>query len=161
MTGVWLYFTPHLTFHAMKSAAEASDSAALTEHIDFPALKENLKGTFNARFAAEMASHKDAEPFAAAGAMMVAAFINPMIDALVTPESIEQMMSGEKPLQKRDAAGESASSGADDIQTDMACESFDRFVLNVSQKGDTEPIGLVLKREGLFAWKPKAIRLPF
>ena len=99
MTGVWLYFTPHLTFHAMKSAAEARDSAALTEHIDFPALKENLKGTFNARFAAEMASHKDAEPFAAAGAMMVAAFINPMIDALVTPESIEQMMNGEKPAE--------------------------------------------------------------
>ena len=158
--GVWFYFTPHLTLHAMKSAAEARDSAALTAHIDFPAVKESLKNAFNAHLAAEVASQKDAGPFAAAGAMFAAAFINPMIDALVTPESIERMMRGDKPMEKREAAKD-VESATDDIETEMAYESFDSFVLNVRKKGETsEPIGLILKRDGLFAWKLSAIRFP-
>lgn len=155
------YFMPHLTIHAMKSAAESRDSATLSGYIDFPAVKENLKGTLNAKIAADVAKQDESDPFAAAGAMMVAAFLNPMIDALVTPEAIEMMMRGDKPTAHRGGDSETTQSDKDDIQTEMGYESFDRFVLNVQKKGEEgEPLGLVLKRDGIFSWKLAAVRLP-
>jgi hypothetical protein len=157
--GVWFFFTPHLAVSGMRSAAEARDAARLSGYVNFPALKENLKATMNAKFISEVTKEKEANPFAALGAAMAAAFINPMVDALVTPESLALMMKGDKPHPgKSGAQSQQSDSRAD---TSMAYESFDRFVVTVKKKGETaEPVGLVFNRDGMFSWKLSAIRLP-
>jgi hypothetical protein len=156
---VWFFFTPYLAVNSMKSAAEARDAAKLASHVDFPALKESLKATFNARLAAEVAKGKQGNAFPALGAAMAAAFINPMIDALVTPESLAMMMKGEKPQSGKDGAPPRESDPGTD--TSMSYEGFNRFVVAVRKKGEAgEPVAFVLKRDGLLSWKLSAIRLP-
>jgi hypothetical protein len=155
----WFYFTPHLAVSGMKSAAEAKDAAKLSGYVNFPALKESLKASFNAKLASEVTKEKDGNPFAALGAALAAAFINPMIDALVTPESLAMMMKGDKPQPAKKT--EQTKSSDSDPDTSMSYESFDRFVVTVKKKGTTEePLGLVFNRDGMFSWKLSALRLP-
>lgn len=155
----WFYFTPHLAVSGMKSAAESKDAVKLSGYVNFPALKESLKASFNAKLASEVAKEKDGSPFAALGTAMAAAFINPMIDALVTPESLAMMMKGDKP-QPADKAEQTKPSDSD-ADTSMSYESFDRFVVTVKKRGSTdEPLGLVFNRDGMFSWKLSALRLP-
>lgn len=164
----WFYFTPHLAVSAMKSAAEAKDAAKLSDYVNFPAVKDSLKASFNAKLASEVPKN-NGNPFGALGAALAVAFINPMIDALVTPESLAMMMKGEKPkpannsVQSPSPESEivaSKSSESDD-DTSMSYENFDRFVVTVKKKGSTEePVGLVFNRDGIFSWKLSALRLP-
>ncbi len=157
--GTWFYFTPHLAVSGMKSAAEAKDAAKLSGYVNFPALKESLKASFNAKLASEVTKEKDANPFAALGAVLAAALINPMIDALVTPESLAMMMKGDKPQPAKNAT--QSKSSASDADISMSYESFDRFVVTVKKKGGAEePMGLVFNRDGMFSWKLSALRLP-
>jgi hypothetical protein len=155
----WFYFTPHLAAKGLKSAAEAQDSAKLSSYVNFPALKESLKANFNAKLASEVTKEKGNNPFSALGSAMAAAFINPMIDALVTPESLAMMMKGNKPQSTKKP--EQMKSSDADAEVSTAYESFDRFVVKVKKKGTTEePLGLVFNREGMFSWKLSALRLP-
>lgn len=155
----WFYFTPHLAVSGMKSAVEAKDAAKLSRYVNFPALKESLKADFNAKLASEVAKETDGNPVAFLGAALAAAFINPMIDALVTPESLAMMMKGDKPQLATNT--EEAKSSDSDVDISMSYESFDRFVVTVKKKGTSEePLGLVFNRDGIFSWKLSALRLP-
>ena len=162
MIGVWFYSTPYIAANNMKKAAEANDSATLSGYINFPSLKESLKANFNAILATEVAKNKDGNPFEALGAALAAAFINPMIDALVTPESLAMMMQGNKlNLEKGAPKAESKPSGISDTEMTMGYESFDRFAVSVKKKGDMDdPVTFVFHREGLVAWKLASLRLP-
>jgi hypothetical protein len=162
VVGVWFYFTPYIAANSMKKAAEANDSATLSSYINFPSLKESLKANFNAMLATEAVKSKDSNPFGALGAALAAAFINPMIDALVTPESLAMMMQGNKPdLEKGAARTEKKPTGASDTEMTMGYESFDRFAVSVKKKGDADdPVTFVFHRQGLLTWKLASLRLP-
>ncbi|MGA1372860.1 MAG: DUF2939 domain-containing protein [Pseudomonadales bacterium] len=159
LLGIWLFFTPYLTANAMRTAAEEGNGAKLSGYVDFPALKESLKASFNAKLASQVAKEADSNPFSALGAAMAAALVNPMIDALVTPESLAMMMNGEKP-EPGAAPADSSASRELDADIDMAYEGFDTFVVTVTKRdGGDEPVGLVLRRDSLFSWKLAAVRL--
>lgn len=155
----WFYFTPHLAVSGMKSAAEAKDAAKLSDYVNFPAVKESLKASFNAKLASDVTKEKGGNPFSVFGAALASAFINPVIDALVTPESLAMMMKGDKPQPAKST--EKTKPSGSDADTKMSYESFDRFVVTVKKKGTTEePLGLVFNRDGMFSWKLSALRLP-
>ena len=157
--GILFYFTPYLTLFSMKSAADAKDAAKLSSYVNFPALKENLKASFNAKLASE--TMKSDNPFSALGAAFASAFINPMIDGLVTPESLAMMMKGNKPQKNQESAILESTSSEDDVDMTMAYEDFDHFVVIVKKKGSSEePFGFVLNRDGLFSWKLSSLRIP-
>jgi len=88
------------------------------------------------------------------------AFISPVIDALVTPESLAMIMKGDKPqfgMSKKESP-----KPAPDTETSMSYESLNSFAVTIKKKNDTqEPVVLVFNRDGIFAsWKLSAIRLP-
>lgn len=160
--GAWFFLTPYLTVMAMRSAAEARDSAKLSGYVNFPLLKENLKTTLNVKFTPAVIREAD-NPFAAMGASIAAALISPMVDALVTPESLALIMKGDRPQPGKIGAPSPSPDAKTDTDTDssMGYESFNRFVFTVKKKGETaEPVGFVFNREDLFLWKLSAIRLP-
>ena len=140
----WFYFTPHLAVSGMRSAAESNDAEKLSDYVNFPALKENLKASFNAKLAKNVVN--DANPFSTLGALMAAALVNPMIDALVTPESLAMMMKGNKP---QPTANFPQSKSSDiDVDTSMSYKGFNRFIVTVKKKGaNEEPLGLELIRK--------------
>lgn len=158
---VWLYCTPYLAVNGMRSAAEEKNAAKLSGYVDFPAVKEDLKANLNAKLTAQLGKEKGANPFADMGEAMAEALINPIVEALVTPESLAIMMEGEKE-QAQPAGNESKSSESKPgAETSMAYEGLNRFVFTVTQKNETGgAIGLVFHREGLFSWKLAALRLP-
>jgi hypothetical protein len=159
----WFYYTPYLAVKNMRQAAESKDSVTLSRYINFPSVRESLKGSLNAKMLFEMGKMKDQNPFAALGAAFAMALVGPMVDAMVTPEALAMMMKGEKPsTEKGKPAATPASAGSDpEVETLMGYENFDQFVVSVRKKGTSdEPIALVFQREGLVSWKLTAIRLP-
>lgn len=160
---VWFYCTPYLAVNAMRSAAEEKNAAKLSGYVNYPAVKEDLRTTFNTKLAAQLGKEEGENPFAAMGEAMAAALINPIVEALVTPESLAIMMEGDneqtQPAENDTKPSEAKKPGA---ETSMAYESLNRFVFTVTQKNETgEAIGLVFHREGIFSWKLSALRLPF
>ena len=157
--GVWFYFTPHLAVLGLQAAAEANDAAKLAGYVNFPALKKNLKASCNAKLAPGVVKGKKPNPFAALGATVTAACINPMIETLVTPKSLVMMFRGDKPQPARKTTRAKPPETGTKISTSY--ESFDRFVVTIKKEGSTdEPTGLVFNRDHLFSWKLSALRLP-
>ena len=160
---VCFYYTPHWAVSNMKEAAENRDADTLSEYVDFPALKESLKANFNAMMATEVSNNMNDNPFGAFGAALAAAFINPMIDNLVTPESLAMMMKGEKPkLEKINRENENNRPDTDEnTETVMKYDNFNSFIVTVKEKGSSEdPIKMIFKRHGIVSWKLTALRLP-
>ncbi|MDY0223168.1 MAG: DUF2939 domain-containing protein [Desulfobacterium sp.] len=160
---VCFYYTPHWAVSNMKEAAENRDADTLSEYVDFPALKESLKTNFNAMMVTEVSNNMSDNPFGAFGAALATAFINPMIDNLVTPESLAMMMKGEKPeLEKTNRENEKDKSDTDEnTETTMKYDDFNSFIVTVKEKGSSEdPVKMIFKRHGIVSWKLTALRLP-
>lgn len=156
-----VFASPWLAAQQMRDAARAQNVAALSRHIDFPALRANLK----AHLAESLAQRRDAP---AQGndlaAMLLAALIDPMVEALITPESLAGMMAaGEQPsVSAPDGtatnAPEDATRPATEIRTGY--EGIDRFAMAVRlADSGREPVVFVLHRQGLFAWKLASMRI--
>jgi hypothetical protein len=156
---VWFFFTPHLAVSSMKTAAEARDTATLASYVDFPSVKESLKATLNAKIVSEVSGQQEENPFAALGAAMTMAFIGPMIDALVTPESLARMMEGEKP-EIGESPSEASKASDSSPEVSMAYQDFNRFLVTARQKGTDNTMTFVLSRDGIASWKLTSIQLP-
>lgn len=168
---VGFFFSPYWAVHNIRQAALEKDAAALSDHVDYPALRESLKANVNALLAQEVAKKSD-NPLEAFGAALAAAFVNPLIDALVTPESLTMLLAGEKPdVRKLGAAAwnkpsspkaEGKPAETSDVDMTGRYESLNRFIVKVKEKGSSgPPVELVLIRHGLLSWKLSALRLPF
>jgi Protein of unknown function (DUF2939) len=157
----WVYASPYLALKNMKDAADRRDAPVLSSYVNFPAVKENLKASFSASVSAKAGGNNN--PLAVFGTALASAFLNPMIDAIVTPEGIAAIMRGQKPK----AAGGPTEPATQDApaknsEPDLALgyESFNRFVVRVSPKEKPEQkTTLVMLREGL-SWKLNAVELP-
>jgi hypothetical protein len=157
--GIWFYATPYLTVSNMTSAAESGDTVKLSSHVNFPALKDNLKGLLNAKLAPE-AEKQEAAPLTSLGTALASTLIGPMVDTLVTPESLAMIIKGHKlpPVMKVQSQ-----KAPDDSNTEisMSYESFNRFAATIKKKDQINmPISLILTRDGLFSWKLSALRMP-
>ena len=155
----WYLASPYIALHQMRTAAENRDAEALSEHIDFPALKEDLKASFSAKMMAEAAKAQSDEPFAAAGSALAMAMIGPMIDAMVTPQAVAMMMKGEKPSPTNMA--EQSSEPQREPNVSASYKGLNTFAVTVSEPEDqTSSFKLIFKRHGFFNWKLTSAELP-
>lgn len=159
---IYVAAAPYVTVYQMKSAEESHDGEALSEHIEFPSVRQSLKDQMNAMFAKKMAEDEEMKknPFAALGAALAGVMVDKMVDAYVTPAGITQLMAGEKP--QPGAEKDSGNAGSPERKplsdASMAYESLDKFVVKV--KGNDGGEGkLVLRRRGL-SWKLTDIIIP-
>lgn len=165
-----VFGSPYWAVSQIKSAAKHNDAKALAEYIDFLSVKESLKSQINGMLVKEVAKKDQANGLEAFGAAMATAFVGPMIDAFVTPETLTLMMQGksvqfgEAPTeQTSERQGNDAQSAEDDsrVNVEMGYESYSRFNIQVSDK--TEPnkkVSFTLKREGLWSWKVATLTMP-
>ena len=163
--GVWFYFTPHLAVSRMQSAVEAGEFEKLSGYVDFPSLKDNLTTDLRAKLSSGLAGEYSEHPLATAlGSTMAAAFINPTIEALVAPANLAMAMKGVAPQPTDQRSKSSKSKPAvihSEVETTMAYENFDRFIVTVKKREFTEkPLGLVFTGKGLFSWQLTALKLP-
>lgn len=157
---------PYITVYQMKSAAENHDGEALSEHIDFPSVRQSLKDQMNIMFAKEMAQDKEMKdnPFAALGAAFAGMMVNKMVDAFVTPAGITQMMAGEKPKPALNNASTQPTTPSEGAArkpwsyATMGYESLNKFVVKVKDEKGGES-KFILRREGI-GWKLTQIIIP-
>ena len=149
---IYIAASPYITVYQIKSAAERHDGEALSEHIEFPSVRQSLKDQANAMLMKEMAKDemKD-KPFAALGAAFGGLMVDKMVEAYVTPACITQLMAGEKP--KPTEEGESGGSSARKPLSDasMSFETLNKFVVQVKDNNGKEST-FVLRRRGI-SWK--------
>lgn len=174
------YFaSPYWTLYRLKRAVDQNDAIFVADHVDFPLFRESLKGALTASLAKE-AAKDDAEGFEALGAAFGALMLGPMIDSLVTPEGLIQMMQGRglDAMQDEDtgtpeigaqpAAADSQerdeSEGAMDVSS-MGYETLNRFVVTLAGEPEASPslekktVTLLLSRRGLTGWTLSGIRI--
>jgi len=156
---IYVVASPYLTVYQIKLAAEARDSAALSEHIDFGSVRQSLKDQLNIQMAQEMAADEEMQnnPFAALGAGIASAMVERIVDAYVTPSGISALMAGEK-LDSENGKNEHKNSKEALKNASMAYESFSKFTVQVEdEQGDAGKF--VLRRQGL-EWKLTEIVIP-
>lgn len=165
LLGLGMYLTPYLALHQMQAAAAAHDGARLAEFIEFDALRKHVKTRVQAQLASrQRLINGDPTPASAMGAAVAGALLGPMVDALITPESLARLLRGQTPAQallKPLGSDKADVEPPKQLETHTRYEGLNRFVFSVRQAGeDEDPIDLVLSRQGLFSWRLTELRLP-
>ena len=83
--------SPYFSFWRFRTALRSGDSAAVSSHIDFPAVRASLKKQLVARFASTTTDHKR-------WSNLGPTLIDAIIDAYVTPEGIAALLSNPEAL---------------------------------------------------------------
>ena len=165
---VWAYFAPQLTVRSMRLAAERGDAEALAAHVDFPALRQDLKSQF-AVAAAERIGGDGSGGWRDFGAALATAAAAPAIDALVSEQGLMAIFAGRglardglAAVPADDATGRPASGGIDakQWQASAGYEDVSTFIVTVRPEGDgAVPAKLVFKRHRLLWWKLSGIEI--
>lgn len=146
---------PFLTLQSIKSSIETRDMESLSDNVDFPALRQNLKDQLNAQLSSAATNESDdwGSKLAAGFATL---FTDKLVDNFVTPAGLSNLLSGEKVVE----GAKPESSNLDNMFENMSfkLKSHNRF--HVLVKGENnETVTISLKREGL-VWKLTNIILP-
>jgi hypothetical protein len=152
--GGWYYFSPRYTLHQMKTAAVAKDSEKLSRYVDYDALRADLKADLRRAMMKEM-TKQPSNGWEALGSAIAMAIVDPMIDAMVSPEGVQAMFEQQKAKEAKQgkAALPTVAAGEDPI---IERNGIDEFKV----KGrDSESGAIVFKRAG-FSWKMVAVELP-
>ena len=141
----WWFVAPYLVVHHALQAAQGPDSAALDAYVDYPALRENLRGQVSATIDRKMGDAKD-NPLAAIGSAIGRAVAGPMIDAVVQPGSVAASLRNGRweAVPVTDTKG--------DVAWSYEHEGFDKFVARSTDS-------FVFVRHGFSDWKLSEIRL--
>lgn len=86
----WMVVVPRVAIARMVLAIEARDHEALSRSIDFPRLRESLRAEVSASLRARAGDSRRAAAGAAVGDIMVGS----VIDLIVTPEGLPELMRG-------------------------------------------------------------------
>lgn len=157
LMGAYLYMSPYLTVRSMRDAAKDRDGEKLSEHIDFPTVRQNLKGQLKTHVLKSAADEDN--PYSALGTALGLDLVDGLIDAFVTPSGIIALMNGNQVFEEvseSDLRGEVSDpfSGVD-----IRYISFSEFQVEVPTREDSSDTRFIFKRKGL-GWKLSEIRVP-
>ncbi len=165
--GYW-HYSPYLALHGMQAAAEAKDADKLNTYVDYPKLRESLKGELAAKITQQMPRATDTgdqfeKAGAAFGAMLGLALVDKMVDAIVRPEVVMRTIDDARfetsPAVRGDAPA--SESHKRDVTWTLERKTNDLVVAyGADQAKPAERLGLVLERNGFANWKMTGIRLP-
>ena len=154
LAGGWYYASPMLTLDGMRDAAQARDADKLSGYVDYEALRVDLKSEFRRAMMREMEG-KEAEGFEALGMAIATALLDPMVDAMVSPEGMERLF--ERRAAEEKASGKPSLKGVAPGE-DPIIERHGLDEFKVRNREDPDG-ALVFKRDGL-GWKLSGVDLP-
>jgi hypothetical protein len=163
--GAYWHYSPYLAMKQMHAAAEQKDADTFNAYVDYPKVRESLKGQLAAMMTEKLGSSgASSGGMEGLGAALGLAFINPMIDAMVSPEMVmRSMQQGEfKPLSRTAEDAPRAAEPAKEPKWE-----FDRVGANklIAYAGDPDSkdgtqVGVVFERSGFAHWRLTEMRLP-
>jgi len=169
--GAYWYWSPLVAIHQMRDAAKAGDVDAFNDHVDYPKLRESMKGQLSAMVKNTLAtepgsSNELAKAGAALGVMLGLTVVDKMVDVFVRPETVMRAMQQGKmmPKQQTDApaSGPTPNTGEEGVTWQSERKGVDKYIAYASKPGQpqNQRIGLVMERSGFANWKLTEIRLP-
>jgi len=169
VAGAWLA-SPYLAIHEIRSGARERDPDRIIRHIDFPALREDLKAQLIGIMTRKMQSDPGmaANPFSGLAAVIVVPMVNSMIDAYITPSGIKGMIYATAPSQAPSRSNNPLESTLQRLPSELNdtlssaslnYNGFNRFV--VTSKTDAgKNVRFKFNRSGFADWKLVSIELP-
>jgi hypothetical protein len=150
------YFaSPLLALYSLQSAAKSGNRDRLQQLVDFPVLRENLKGELTAYMVKAMRDDPRMADSAAAGAGMLigTAMIGQAIDAYVTPDALAAMVnSGKAPSQG--AAASAPTPGDGKLRSDYSYVDLNHFRVRLTRSDSPgDALSLIMERRDLINWK--------
>ena len=157
-TAGWWFASPWWTLKAMREAAAAHDEPALSAHVDYPALREDMKGEVMKQVTTD---GRGVAGLGAIGAQVANAIAGPMIDAVVTPRGVEAMFRAENAQEKSGRSPGPSGGPLPKLPSAKDQPIIDRHGLNeFTVRGrEAGSATLVFHRDGL-GWRLAGIDLP-
>jgi Protein of unknown function (DUF2939) len=156
--GGWYFGSPYYTLKSIRDAVEAKDGAAVASYVNFPELRKDLKKDLSNLIAEEA---KKEPGMAGLGVMLGGAFVDKMIDQVVTPDGVTKVFAMQ--MGKADTkpdTDKAKDTKKSDEDFEIVRNGFSEFIIkNKPKDGKTEQGGLVFGREGL-GWKLVGVDLP-
>lgn len=93
--GAWWYWSPHVAMRSMLEAAQQRDAERFNRYVDYPRVRESLKGQFGARVGELAGGGRDDDAgraISALGSLLATALADRFIDAMVRPEVVMRAM---------------------------------------------------------------------
>lgn len=157
------YWSPYLVVRELRDAAMAADAGRFNAHVDFPKLRESLKGQFSARIDKGVGAEGAVNAF---GGMLAHVLVDKMIDVAVRPETI--MFAMREGRFKIERSGEQDGEERQEATHEKTVWRTERkgvdTVLFHVQDADSgagkDRMALVMQRQGFANWKLTDIRLP-
>ncbi len=173
--GAALYASPYWTLRILSTAVQAQDAATVAKHVDFPALREDLKGQLLLKVQREMAARPgvESQPFSGLGQVFAMGIANQMVDNLVSPAGVALALengavlrsivkgipaAGSQVPQEAESAGGRQGSQSQNPQRDYTLRYQNWSTVQVQPK-DGSGGGFTLRRGGLLSWKLVAMDL--
>ncbi len=148
IAGGGLYYAPYLTIDSMQNAATNRNADALSQQIDFTALRISIKENIQAQVIKQIAAGNQTPKMTPE---LIEKMVSPTVDKIITPEGLEQLMLDKISEAKIDLANLDRDIAKSDIN--MGYKSLDRFVVHITDKVDrSKDVSSILKRDGI-AWK--------
>jgi hypothetical protein len=179
IAGYW-YWSPYLTVWQLQSAAQNRDADAFNRHVDYPKLRESLKGQFSATLAERLGQPENdlAKAGSVLGTLLGMALVSPLVDAIVRPETMMRALQDGHLPPSPQVASEDAAAGRSGRTAPSAVQPGEKApkwtyrrnganlviaYANEAQKPDQpdeDKLALVLERSGFANWKLADLRLP-
>lgn len=152
------FASPWWTLHRLRDAAARHDADAVSAQVDFPALRDSVKGQLLASISRDVDRADGNNPFAEIGRKFAMAVANPLIDAVVSPAGVAAMVehgkvSIAKPAPESEAPG--AEPAREKPHAALHYLGWDRFAVTAQDGGS-----FIFRRDGLWSWKLAGIAMP-
>lgn len=145
---------PLITIHNIKSAIENKDSEKLSDYVDFPSLRTNLKEQLNSELLHHLSTELKDNPFMALGLALGPKLVDGIVDSLVTPTNVSKLLTGKLAGDQKDDMTQQPNQEKKWELLNKARYTYDsssKFSVWVEDKHGKK-IRCVLTRDGFF-WK--------
>lgn len=159
--GGYIAAGPYITVAAIRDGIANNDAEKLAENIDFPLLRQNLKDQLNASAKAESDRRSsDNNIFSALMSGFKTKLIESMVDSIITPEGLADLVAGKKSLTQDTTSSAEPEKKRQDVFKDarFTYDSLDSFSIWIPNAKNGE-MRLVLQRRDL-TWKLVNLTLP-
>lgn len=144
----YLWASPYLFLRSLQGALLEGDRARLERMVDFPRVREGLKSQIQMQLLKSLEQEAEQNPFAGLAYLFVAGMIDPLVDALVSPEGLAALGTGAEP-------GEAPQ---EEVKS-WRLRYVDFRTVYVHHPKDPQS-RLYLERQGLFGWKAVRMEIP-
>lgn len=164
------WWSPYLAMSNVQAAARQQDAETFNAYVDYPRLRESIKGQLSAAMADNMTKETHSSDAARAGAalgtMLGMAMVNTMVENLVRPEFVMQAMRSARDNPQStpsDRSGQPSNQSPSTSDVDWSFERYgaDKLIAYSSREPSAKDrVGFVFERSGFASWKLTELRLP-